>query len=147
MAAIHCICPKQSDCWWRQVSRRQLQERHHPPRKPRRQLGRLATKPQSHLPRLTPAGRSKGFRRLSLCKMKIAASRESANTKIGGDEEIRTPGLCIANAALCQLSYIPGLNSLEFSVGSFKLSEKYIKSFLFEMAVMRENLHDIVSVT
>jgi hypothetical protein len=25
----------------------------------------------------------------------------------GGDEEDRTPGLCIANAALSQLSYIP----------------------------------------
>lgn len=25
----------------------------------------------------------------------------------GGDEEGRTPDLCIANAALCQLSYIP----------------------------------------
>ena len=27
--------------------------------------------------------------------------------KPGGDEEGRTPDLCIANAALCQLSYIP----------------------------------------
>jgi hypothetical protein len=27
--------------------------------------------------------------------------------KIGGDEEDRTPGLGIANAALSQLSYIP----------------------------------------
>ena len=26
---------------------------------------------------------------------------------LGGDEEGRTPDLCIANAALCQLSYIP----------------------------------------
>ena len=29
----------------------------------------------------------------------------------GGDRGIRTPGLCDANAALSQLSYIPKLNS------------------------------------
>ena len=31
---------------------------------------------------------------------------------IGGDEEDRTPGLGIANAALSQLSYIPGIGIL-----------------------------------
>ena len=30
---------------------------------------------------------------------------------LGGDRGIRTPDLCDANAALSQLSYIPGLNS------------------------------------
>ena len=40
--------------------------------------------------------------------------------RVGGDEEDRTPGLGIANAALSQLSYIPKnqfqVRSLEFRV-------------------------------
>ena len=41
--------------------------------------------------------------------------------KIGGDEEDRTPGLGIANAALSQLSYIPErIDSLELKAESFK---------------------------
>jgi hypothetical protein len=32
---------------------------------------------------------------------------EGARVELGGDEEDRTPGLGIANAALSQLSYIP----------------------------------------
>lgn len=42
---------------------------------------------------------------------------------IGGDEEDRTPGLGIANAALSQLSYIPELNS-KFRIESGKFQEK-----------------------
>lgn len=40
---------------------------------------------------------------------------------LGGDEEDRTPGLGIANAALSQLSYIPErIDSLELKSESFK---------------------------
>ena len=34
--------------------------------------------------------------------------RTSAREFYGGDEGIRTPGLCLAKAALSQLSYVPG---------------------------------------
>ena len=37
------------------------------------------------------------------------ASPTATPYKVGGDEEDRTPGLGIANAALSQLSYIPGM--------------------------------------
>jgi hypothetical protein len=41
--------------------------------------------------------------------------------EVGGDEEDRTPGLGIANAALSQLSYIPTrIDSLESRLESFK---------------------------
>lgn len=40
---------------------------------------------------------------------------------LGGDEEDRTPGLGIANAALSQLSYIPNMKgSLRLQAESFK---------------------------
>ena len=39
---------------------------------------------------------------------KCSAIRKIQGKEIGGDEEDRTPGLGIANAALSQLSYIPG---------------------------------------
>jgi hypothetical protein len=38
----------------------------------------------------------------------------------GGAEEGRTPGLRIANAALCQLSYCPTRKRIQFRVSSFK---------------------------
>ena len=42
---------------------------------------------------------------------------------LGGDEEDRTPGLGIANAALSQLSYIPErIDSLELRADMFKPS-------------------------
>jgi hypothetical protein len=37
----------------------------------------------------------------------MASTGLAGSRKIGGDEEDRTPGLGIANAALSQLSYIP----------------------------------------
>ena len=40
--------------------------------------------------------------------------------ELGGDEEDRTPGLGIANAALSQLSYIPEIiDSLELRIENF----------------------------
>lgn len=46
--------------------------------------------------------------------------RRAGFYKLGGDEEDRTPGLGIANAALSQLSYIPVVKSLEWRIKSFK---------------------------
>ena len=47
----------------------------------------------------------------------------------GGDEEDRTPGLGIANAALSQLSYIPKtVKSLEWRVESFKSRFRVFRS-------------------
>ena len=41
--------------------------------------------------------------------------------ELGGDEEDRTPGLGIANAALSQLSYIPErIDSLDLGMENFK---------------------------
>jgi hypothetical protein len=49
---------------------------------------------------------------------------------IGGDEEDRTPGLGIANAALSQLSYIPANDSLEFLVSGFKFPDSELTEFV-----------------
>jgi hypothetical protein len=43
--------------------------------------------------------------------------------KVGGDEEDRTPGLGIANAALSQLSYIPsGIPMIRSALRAVKLT-------------------------
>ena len=47
----------------------------------------------------------------------------------GGDEEDRTPGLGIANAALSQLSYIPKrIDSVKLKTESFKQKRPYLYS-------------------
>ena len=50
------------------------------------------------------------------------------NKLYGGDEEGRTPDLCIANAALCQLSYIP-TRGFEFCHAIAKIANYSISSF------------------
>lgn len=49
----------------------------------------------------------------------------------GGDGGVRTPGLCIANAPLSQLSYIPSFWSYfnDFSL-FFNINFKFLKVFL-----------------
>ena len=56
-------------------------------------------------------------------------SRPAVDECDGGDEGIRTPGLCLAKAALSQLSHIPmrkrvgysGMNGLLLSMGDLNL--------------------------
>ena len=51
--------------------------------------------------------------------------------KTGGDEEDRTPGLGIANAALSQLSYIPrslrDISNLKFEISNRRQQEFYVQ--------------------
>ncbi len=48
----------------------------------------------------------------------------------GGDNEIRTRGLCVANAALYQLSHIPTAMNLEIQAHRFHCAPKKMKYFL-----------------
>ena len=43
-------------------------------------------------------------------------SLDFAGLRLGGDEEDRTPGLGVANAALSQLSYIPNLQKFRATI-------------------------------
>ena len=64
----------------------------------------------------------------------------AAPLRFGGDEEDRTPGLGIANAALSQLSYIPGI-SFGFRVSSYELLTDLIKNSKFSPYVFQPELH------
>ena len=64
--------------------------------------------------------------------------------KVGGDEEDRTPGLGIANAALSQLSYIPKGQSQVLSLKSREAGMK-ILSFRLTFFNSKRNVQRLFS--
>lgn len=73
-----------------------------------------------------------GFTTVGVAGFKEKGTLDRVPFNIGGDEEDRTPGLGIANAALSQLSYIPVMlvsRFPEFLVPEFEEAGMKILSF------------------
>jgi hypothetical protein len=67
--------------------------------------------------------------------MEKAPLTKSAFYFSGGDEEGRTPDLCIANAALCQLSYIPERRKFKVPGSKFQVDQAKLETWSLELEI------------